>query len=379
MSKIIVSRSNLLDGLETVIPGIKDDKASPMLKTVLMKAKDNVMILCSNSISIMVFKAITLEEKSESLSLCVDCRFMYELIKKTDGDLITLVPGENNVCNIISGCNETVIPTFDALAFPSVDVKANEIKKVISVKGSVLTKGINSVIYAVTTDSSRPMLMNVNLSISNKETPDDNGNEVSELKFVGSDGYRAAFYTEEVRDMENGTVLNVNIPKDSAKVITSLVSKTECDVQVSSSQKYISFTYGTTSLYIQLFEGQFMDAKRFFPAEFNSALKVSRKDMLTGVEVVELLISTQQKGSPVIFDVSEDEMVISTTTEISNYTRNLKVQKEGENRKVKFNPIFISNALKCMDSEDIEIRLSPDLGAALFKDKNIINIISQVR
>jgi DNA polymerase-3 subunit beta len=79
------------------------------------------------------------------------------------------------------------------------------------------------------------------------------------------------------------------------------------------------------------------------------------------------LMSINEKKYPVRFDIEDDVLVISSSTEIGNVRDEISVDMEGKNMTIGFNPKYFLEALRVIDDEVVDIYFNSDIGPCTIK------------
>ena len=355
MSKFSILKSVFISGIEKVIFGVSTDDSIPILKTLNIRVAEGMMYICTNNNRLMVLNQLTPQDSEGAFNHCITCKFLLEFLKRSDGEVVTIEEITISSCRVLCGTNEIEFQTFDPKSFPIFNVKEENIQSLM-IEADVFAKGIKNVLSCVVPSETRPILANVHVDLLNTDLHDDNGGIVKELSFVGIDGFRASVHTEVIRGLPDETIFSINIPLDSAKIICSLFSKDNGSSKLVIGRKYLTIVHDTTILYCQLFEGIYMDYKKLFPTSFKCQVPLKKSDLASGVSVVELMMT--EKLLPLKLSVKEEEMVISTSSDISKFTKTVKIDKDGVEVDAAYNPAYLSAALKVLDGEHCIIRFT---------------------
>ncbi|HCJ66894.1 MAG TPA: hypothetical protein DHV62_06095, partial [Elusimicrobia bacterium] len=109
------------------------------------------------------------------------------------------------------------------------------------------------------------------------------------------------------------------------------------------------------------------------PKSYNIRLKLNTKDFLQVTKRVSLLVS--EKGGSVKYSLSNNKLKTSCISPgIGEAEEEMVIEYQGNPFEIAFNPVYILDALKAMDSEEVFFEFTAPLNPGLlrpFKDKSV--------
>jgi len=214
--------------------------------------------------------------------------------------------------------------------------------------------------FAVGEDENRPVLMGSLVECKN-----------GTLTFVSCDGFRLALRKCMIDDLD--AQLSVIVPGKTLNEISKILNPIDDDVDIYTNKSLILFDMGDTKVVSRLLEGEFFKYENVIPEEYETKIKIIKKELLESIERVSLLISTEGTRYPITILLKMDNMLISTNTQIGNAKEELSTEINGNEMEIKFNPKYFMDALKVIEEDDVEILFSSDVGPCIIKsiDKDI--------
>ena len=133
------------------------------------------------------------------------------------------------------------------------------------------------------------------------------------------------------------------------------------------SNNQIMFDMDNCRVVSRLLQGEYFKYRSFIPEEFSTRVVVDRANMLASIERASLLISTEEKRYPLNVNVKNDKILIHTSTNLGNVNESLRVDMEGKELEIKFNPRYFAEALRVIEDEKIEVCFTSDISPCIIK------------
>jgi len=89
--------------------------------------------------------------------------------------------------------------------------------------------------------------------------------------------------------------------------------------------------------------------------------------LLASFERASLIISAEERRYPVRINIEDEKMVITSNSEVGNVREELKIDTEGNNMDIAFNPRYFIEALRVIEEEKINIHFSSSIGPCIIK------------
>ena len=102
--------------------------------------------------------------------------------------------------------------------------------------------------------------------------------------------------------------------------------------------------------------------KRMFP--FETVINVNTRELEESMERASL-ITSDDKRYPVRINLSDDRMVISSTTEKGRSKEEIHIENSGNTMQIGFNPRYFLDALKVINDEKVKISFTSPVGPSI--------------
>ncbi|MDD3392045.1 MAG: DNA polymerase III subunit beta [Bacilli bacterium] len=353
---IVIKQRLLLEHLNYVIKGISNKNLIPILGCIKFSLEKDGLYLMStdNDIAIKSFIPNNQIEKIEVLGeFVVSGKYIYEIIRKLPNELITIeeivdskifISTENSKFNL--NCNLIA-------DFPNLDFEEN--KNSIALDVLVFKKMINQIIFATSTQESRPVLTGINFKI-----------ESNILECTATDSYRLAKKTIELDgEYEN---VNIIIPAKNILEISKMLSETGT-LSIHIFNNKIIFNFDNIKVISRLINGTFPDTNKLIPIDSKENIILNLNSLYEAVDRASLLTNETEKN-PVKIKIEKNLLIVSSNIpEIGNVEEKIIINNEiSTSIEIAFSAKYMLDALKAFACEEIKILYNGDLKPLIIKN-----------
>ena len=211
---------------------------------------------------------------------------------------------------------------------------------------------IRHVLFAVSTDESRPILTGVLLAFDG-----------ASLKMVATDTHRLAVRTAELPSGE-GTA-NAVIPARALNEILRLASDEDL-ITVSLAQGQARFEIGTTSMVTRLLEGQFPNYERVIPQSHDRKLTLEAGEFAKAVK--RAAIVARDNANRVVLSTEGATLVLSAESgTVGSMREEIEVAREGDDIQIAFNAKYMNDVLNVVETEGVVLELTEPLRPGILR------------
>ena len=351
--EITINRTEILEVMKD-LKKLNNRHNLPILENIKLDAYDNTITVTYSDYQLTIVKTIngTIQENG---SILLPFKKLETYTRKLKDDFITLS------LNTMQAGNKTF--TFDAP-----DASNYPKLPTITTDGFSLFKDdfinlFKNITYAASKQESRPILTGVNI-------------EVSQSKITGNvtDSYRM---TQKTIEVETGQDYNAVIP---AKQLDKVLKINMDDVfQVHNEVKRLVLKGNTTILYLTKLEGQYPDLNRLKQKQANAIVNLTKKELLEVIELA-LMVSKDLKNNAVKLVSDETSTLLQASNDKEEFSSKLDSCHTGENFTILFNPSYVLETLKNIDSEKIEFMYDSSIRPFVIgNNDNTYHLITPVR
>ena len=344
--KIHIDRATLAEGIGLVQKTVAARTASPILECILLSAGEGSLALTANNLEMGIESKPLPAEVLEKGLLALSARLFGEIIRKVQGDTVTIESDGQFVTKISCGASEFKILGMDGAAFPALpDVPRED---PFTVTPAVMKNMIRQTIFSIAQDELRPVLTGELLEAGD-----------GKLHLVSVDGYRISY--REAR-ME-GCLERVSaiIPGKSMSELGRLLdAESEDLVSVYFTERHILFDLPNCLLVSRLIEGDYIPYRQSFGVDFPTVAEIDREALVQAIERASIL-STDLRKSPVKLEIADGSLTITSHSELGTTREQIPVSQDGPDLTIAFNPRYLLEALKAIEENRVRLQLSTAL------------------
>ena len=347
--KLIVSKGNLLRGVNIVSKAVPTRTTMAILECILIDASTNEIKLMANDMELGIETRIegVVEERGV---IALDAKIFSEIVRKlpdsdvtieTDASFKTIISCEKAKFNIVgkSGDDFSYIPY----------IEKNE-----SIVISQFT--LKEVIQQTIADNDNNKLMTGELFEINE----------NELKVVSLDGHRISIRNIELKN--NYDHKKVVVPGKTLQEISKIVpGGVDDDVLIYLTDNHIVFDFDTTTVVSRLIEGEYFKIDQMLSSDYETKVKVNKKELLDCIDRSTLLVKEGDK-KPIIMNVTDGNMELKINSFIGSMNEDIDIEKEGKDILIGFNPKFFIDALRVIDEEEVSLYMVNPKAPCFIKD-----------
>jgi DNA polymerase III subunit beta len=354
--KLTINTKELADRLSSVQGAISSKPTIQILNNVKLDAVDNQLNITASDLAIWNFTDCGAEVK-ENGSLAVNARKLLNILKMTNTEKVDIVSDGFNMI-LKSGKSKTVIYGLPASEYPNLD--SVEYLGEFTIDSQVFGDALNHVSYAVCVDQTRPSLAGVYTLLSDKS-----------LTMVTTDGKRLAKYACD-KIKSDASKLEAIVPVK----IMSEISKLGGELKISIGETHIKAESSSGLIVAKLIEGTFPNYKQVMPKSFSGKVSLNESDLSNCVSRASAVIDSSQSLS---LDIKGSLVEVFTECGSESFSDFLECSSSND-IKLAFNPYFLSQGLKSINSNVVEISYNDSVSPIkLTGDEGFVYILMPMR
>lgn len=357
--KFCIKKDVLLHSLNSVSKALSSKNLIPVLSGIKFNLTNDGLFLSAsdNDISIESFiNKDNLEKIDVVGSTVIQGKYILEIIRKLDGNIINIELLDSIKVLISCGKSEFNLNCMDASEFPNLNME--EKKKPIVLKKDEFKNLINKTFFAVSTQETRPILTGINFKI--------NG---SNLECIATDSYRLAKKQVLLND-EVEEDINIVIPGKNLLELTKIINDNEENIEMHVFGNKVLFKFDSTLFQTRVLSGTFPDVNRMIPSNFELEVKANANEFFNVIDRAALLTSEKDKNI-IKFECDGNELVVSSNSpEIGRVEERMEVEKNNENNiKIAFSSKYMMDAIKTINSKNVLIKFNNDVQPIIIMDE----------
>ena len=352
--KLVCSKTLLVEGLNIVSKAVATRPSMPILECCLLTAdEDGNLKLMANDMEMVIQTGNIESEVAQAGSVALDLKVFSDIIRRMPGSHVEISADEKYLTVLKSGKSEFKILGMNPDEYPALpDVMKNQSYKI---PAADLRNMIRQTVFSVSQDNTRPVLCGQLIEI---------GGDV--VKIIAVDGFRIAM-REGVLENEGQMDTKVIVPGKAMSEISKILP-TDGDAVVTFyvTDKHILFDLGNCIVVSRLLEGEFVNYDNMFTNETSTLITAVRTDFMESIDRA-TLISKDSKKSPVKLKVADSSIAISSNTEMGASYEEITVMQDGIDLEIAFNPRYLVDVMKVLESEKITISFTSSLSPCIIR------------
>ena len=322
----------------------------PVLGNILLSSKKSKLLISSTNLEISINIAIGAKVETEG-DITIPAKIITDIVTNLNPEQINLVSKEENL-NITNSEFESTISGMNALDFPSIPKKMEKVD--LSIPKNELAKALSLVLFAVSSDETRPILTGV-LFICKK----------GELTLVATDGYRLSQVV-----LKNNSItksFKIILPKAVLGELTRLPSDGDIEFYFDEPNNQAVFKSENIILSSRVLEGEFPDYQKIIPKDFMLKILAEKDDLIQAVKLASVF--ARDSANIVKLSIKNGKLEFSTESQLSGRQKTkIEAKIDGEDLDIAFNYRFLEEILQAIEEEDVSIEFSGSSSPAVFKD-----------
>ena len=327
----------LSDALLRVSKAISSKITNPILEGIKIVAEDDTLILSATDTEKKKKKRIKANVKSEGETV-VPGRFITEFVKKLTNSIIELEVNDKNQLDIRYDDSESIIQCYNSVEYPG--FKRIDTTDYFGMSKKNFKACVSKTIFAVALDDSRPILKGVLFDI---------GKDF--VNVVALDGYRLARVKKNVTSNVEKSIV---VPSRSLSELSKLIDDTDEIINIYIDKYAIMVDLGDTKVTSRLLEGDYINYKQIIPVNYESFIIVNKANFEEALERATLLSKTSNSNY-VKFDIKENNILLTSNSELGNLRENIPVTLSGKDIVISFNPRYFLESLKSVNNDFVKL------------------------
>ena len=280
--KFSCTRDNIHQGLSIVSHLTAKNTHLPILQNVLIKAENGSLSLTSTNLEIAI-RCILRGKMDVPGEFTIPSKLFFDYVSLLPNDTVHVELSENDLL-IKCGTFKTKIRGMEASEFPLVPSVVGD--QTYQIPVGLLREGLARVLFAVTSNESRPELTGVCMRFELRGT-------TFSCVLASTDSYRLAETVIPLagEGLKEGQVI---IPAKTLAEVSRVLSVFKDEVtspetiRLSLTQNQAVFSFGPVELVSRVIEGKYPDYTQVIPKQFQTTIEVDGTDFAKAVKTASL-------------------------------------------------------------------------------------------
>lgn len=353
--KLTCSRPILLSAFQIVGSVVPTRTPKDVLKNIKLTVADGQATLLGTDQEVGIRYTLSEVDSDSVGEVLIPTQRVNAILREVQGDSVSIEVEDGSLW-IRSGQSEFQLSVEDPAEFPN--VPSFEDSDYYVLEGKALKTGIQRTIFATDVESTRYALGGVLMEVRDET-----------LTLAATDGRRLAVCTAGAATQGGASEDGVQpiIPSKAMSLIERTIHDDDQEICVALHQNDILVRSGLSTIYARLVEGRFPNYRDVIPPETEVTVDLVAGPFLSAVR--QAMIVTNEESHGVDFTFA-DGMVTLTSVgqDVGSSKIQVPIAYEGEELKITFDPKFVAEFLRVLDSASpVQLKLVDANTAAVFQ------------
>jgi DNA polymerase III subunit beta len=357
--KVKLEKAPIMKAMSHVQNVVEKRNIVPILSNVKLVARDAKLELTTTDMDLSVTEIISADVLEEG-QLTIPAHTFYDIVRKLpDGSDIEIATSDEHPgkITVVSGNCNFSLSFLEAGDFPS--MAYGELPFKFKLTSAELKALIDKNKFTISTEETR-----YNLNGIFFHSIDLEGAPV--LRAVATDGHRLSCMAVDLPDGAK-EMPGIIIPRKAVIELKKIVDDIEDIVDISLSDKKVSFAIGNIVLTTKLIDGNFPEYEALIPKGQTLKMEVNVEQLTKAVDRVTTI--NFEKTSVVKLSVNGGELTLSAfMEEQGSAEEGLSAQSNIENLNIGFNARYILDVMSVLEGDTVEFSFTDSFSPAIIRD-----------
>lgn len=370
--KIKIRQRVLLEHLNYAIKGISSKNLIPILNCIKFEVTNEGVYLLSTDNEIAI-KTFIDKDKIESIDevgeLVISGKYIYEIVRKLNDEVINIEEVIDSQVLITTSNSSFKLNCVSANEFPNLDLEFTSEPIILNQKE--FKSAIQQIIFATSTQESRPVLTGVNFKIRN-----------GILECTATDSYRLAKRTIKLPDTISDNI-DIIVPSKNLTEITKMIGEDGKQIELHIFTNKIVVKFGCLVIMSRLINGTYPDTEKSIPTSFSLQVTTDLQNLYNAIDRASLLTNEEEKNIINLSTIDDIALITSNIPEIGNVEEKVKINKStAEDIKIAFSSKYMMEAIKTFEGREVQISFNGEIKPIIITavdNTDLIQLISPIR
>lgn len=367
--KVTIPKHHLLDTVNKVKSIVSTKSALPILSHILFETGDGLLRLSATDLKVSIECTVDCTVETPG-SLTVSCQRLASVLSELPDADITLELCDSNIILLECGKIQTKLFSMAADEFPP--IRSFEGIEPLILQQKVLRNVFIRTSFAICSDPARYNLTGLLIEISN-----------GCLTAVATDGRRMSLF-KETEGIADGIDVRVIVPGKMIHELERLLDPEEGDIKVYIDENQAAFVFASVRMVSALIEGTFPNYDMVVPKEHDKEALANTNLFIEAMRRTRTM--TNDKFNSVRFLIGGGLIKLKVVTpEVGEYEEEIAVNYDGEEVEIAFNPDFVLDALRHVDTEQTSLLFKNSKSPGVLKpsteskSNQYVNVVMPIR
>lgn len=351
--KFVCKKTDLLKGVNIVLKAVPSKTTMSILECILIDASAGQIKMTANDMELGIETVIEGDIREKGI-IAIDAKIFSEIVRKLPDNDVTIETDAN--FQMLICCEKARFSIAGKSGEDFSYLPYIEKAEPVVVSQFSLREVIKQTIFSISDNESNKMMTGELFEIS--------GNH---LKVVSLDGHRVSIRNLELKGEYQPR--KVIVPGKTLIEVSKILSgELDALVNLFFTKNHIVFEFDETTVVSRLIEGEYFRIEQMLSTDYETKVKVNKKELLNCIDRATLLIRESDK-KPIIIQIEDGEMRLKLTSGVGSMNEEIVIEKEGKDILIGFNPKFMIDALRVIDDEMVTLYLVNPKAPCFIRDE----------
>lgn len=366
--KIRIPRHDLFDAVNKVKSVVSAKSALPILSHILMEAEDTSVRLSATDLKVSIQCTVDCTVDTPGALTVSSQRIASILAELPDADIEFDLDTKTNVISLTCGKIQTKLFSMSPDEFPP--IRDFDGVEPLVLPQLMLKTIFQKTSFAICTDQARYNLTGLLIEIGD-----------GRMTAVATDGRRMSLVTE-ADGIPDGIDIKVIVPGKMIRELERLLDDDD-DVKIQLTENQAAFSFANMRLVTALIEGNFPNYDTVVPKNHDKEAVFDTAQFTEAMRRTRTM--TNDKFNSVRFVMNDGQAVLRVVTpEVGEYEEELPVTYGGDELEIAFNPDFVLEVLRHIDTEKTRFVLKDAMSPGVLTplndgDPDYVNVVMPIR
>ena len=337
--KLVCSKANLLNGVQTVSKAVPSKTTMSILECILVDATNGEIKLTANDMELGIETTIEGQIVEKGI-IALDAKMFLEIVRKLPDSDITIEADAS--FKVVITCEKAKFTIIGKSGEDFSYLPAVEKDDSIVMSQFTLKEVVRQTIFSISDNDNNKLMTG--------ELFDINGEE---FKIVSLDGHRISIRKIQLKNSYSPK--KVVVPGKTLNEVSKILpGDADSDVTISFTEKHIVFEFDKTVVVSRLIEGEYFKIDQMLSSDYETKVRVNKKEFLSCIDRATLLVKEGDK-KPIIVNITDSGMELKINSALGSMNEEIDIQKQGKDLMIGFNPKFLIDALRVIDDEEVDL------------------------
>ncbi len=356
--KFTVLRSRFLELLSHVQSVVPNKPSLQIISNAMFQAsEEGTLTLTATDLDLSVRATLSTDVTVEVPgSTTLPVRKIVEILRMAPEGEVSFDIGEDDVARVITSAAKYRVIGLNTRQFPVIK-EPDETNRIFTIDRATFREMLRKTAYAASTDETRRVLTGVCLRFRDNK-----------LTMVATDGKRLSLVEQEMEFPEDSACEMILPPKAVAELSRLLGG--EGPMRIVGQAGQIMFDCDSFRFYSKLIEGVYVAYESVIPTSCDERVTVDRNELMSSIQRVAIM--SNDKSHAVRLSFADGTLtLLANNTESGEASDVLPIKYAGRALSANYNPNYIMDCIRNLDTDDIIFELNEGTGPAVLKSTGV--------